>query len=589
MKSHKPILRNTLLLLTIIFTPYTQATETVRLQLKWEHQFQFAGYYAAEELGYYQEAGLNVEIIEGSTDTASTTTVLQGDAEYGVANSGLLLSKNAGEPLVVLAVILQHSPFILLTHQNSSNQSIHDLANKTLMIEPHASEIIAYLNHEGIPLKSLKQVEHRHSLDDFTANKVDAMAAYSTSEPYFLKKQGIKFNTYTPRSAGIDFYGDNLFTTKNELKTHPERVRKFRAASLRGWSYAMDHQDEIIDLIINKYSKNHERDFLEFEAKQIQQLMHPELIDIGYMFKGRWQHIAETYAGLGMLPNDVELDDFLYNVDQPRDYFWLYITTAITLLVLSIVILVSIRFSKLNKKLSRLLLVKSQFENIGESVNNISHQWKQPLNELGFQLMLIEQTSKKIPLTENDAAEIRNITDKSHDILEFMATTASTFGHLLSTNNKKSLFSPEKIIQQILNLVNDTFKFHKIKISYDAQEDAFLNGNSTELAHIILCIINNAKDILNERHVTSPQIRIKSYKNADQFIIEISDNGGGVLTKPINQIFNLGFSDKQADDTGVGLYIAKKLIKDNFSGEISVKNNNTGAVFMLAIPCVAGK
>lgn len=64
-------------------------------------------------------------------------------------------------------------------------------------------------------------------------------SAYVTSEPYFLDRAGFAYHAYTPRSAGIDFYGDNLFTTEQELSTYPERVKAFRAASLRGWNYAM--------------------------------------------------------------------------------------------------------------------------------------------------------------------------------------------------------------------------------------------------------------------------------------------------------------------------------------------------------------
>ena len=97
-----------------LFTP-AYALEKVRIQLKWEHQFQFAGYYVAKELGYYRDVGLDVEIIEARPNTDAIATVLQGDAEYGVGNSGIILSRHKGNPLVVLAVIMQHSPFILLT------------------------------------------------------------------------------------------------------------------------------------------------------------------------------------------------------------------------------------------------------------------------------------------------------------------------------------------------------------------------------------------------------------------------------------------------------------------------------------------
>ena len=78
------------------------------------------------------------------------------------------------------------------------------------------------------------------------------MSAYVTHETYYFDRAGLSYQTYTPRLGGIDFYGDNLFTSELELKRYPERVRAFRKASLRGWQYAMAHPEEIADLILTK-------------------------------------------------------------------------------------------------------------------------------------------------------------------------------------------------------------------------------------------------------------------------------------------------------------------------------------------------
>ena len=166
------------------------------------------------------------------------------------------------------------------------------------MIEPQSDELFAYLKQEGIPLDSIERVEHSFETKDLIDGKVDAISAYVTNEPYFLDKAGFKYHTYTPRSVGIDFYGDNLFTTEQELKNHPARVKAFREATLRGWQYAMDHPEEIIDLIVNKYSQQREREFYLFEYKRMLPLIRTDLIEIGYMNPGRWHHIAETYADL---------------------------------------------------------------------------------------------------------------------------------------------------------------------------------------------------------------------------------------------------------------------------------------------------
>ena len=587
MQLSRPTLINILFSIICFIASPVVANESVRLQLKWTHQFQFAGYYAAQKQGYYKKEGLDVEIIEGIRGNNSSEIVLQGKAEYGVGNTSLLLSRNAGEPLVVLAVIFQHSPDIFLSLKNNSLQNIHDLKNKKLMIEPLADELTAYLNLEGIPLNKFKLVKSKEKLQELITGELDIISAYSTIEPFFLKEKNIPFNQYSPRSVGIDFYGDNLFTSEEELRQNPERVRKFRKASLQGWRYAMNHQEEMVDYILKTYPNRNTRAHLLYEAKTMQQLIHAEIIEIGYMLKDRWQHIAETYANIGMLPDDISLEGFMYISNPPRDYFWTYVISAALLFMLLIVTIVSARFSMLNKKLISLLHLKSRFSNIGESVNNISHQWKQPLNELGIQLMLMEKTLENDFLTEDDTTKLQNTINKSHNILEFMADTVNVFGQLLNRNDKKTMFHPKTVIQSLLQLIEDNFKIHKIKITTELDDKIIIEGISTELAHILLSILNNARDIFIERKITSPHIHIHLYKDSKYVYIEITDNAGGIKAKPVQKVFRLGYSGKQINDSGVGLYIAKQLTKNNFNGKISAKNINSGAVFKILIPDIS--
>lgn len=316
------------LLLGACFVFYNQAhgVETVTLQLKWSHAFQFAGYYAAQEKGYYRELGLDVYFREAIPGVDPTEQVITGQAQYGVGTSSLLLARWAGKPVVVLAVIFQHSPFVLIARQqgNGGTQTIHDLQSKRVMFEPQSEELIAYLKQEGIRPGTIKQQAHSFDTQDLIDGRVDAMSAYVTSEPYFLERAGIAYQVYTPRSVGIDFYGDNLFTSEIELKLHPERVRAFRQASLRGWEYAMAHPDEIVDLILKKYSRKHPRDFYLYEAQKMLPLLRTDLLEPGYMTSGRWQHIANTYAELGLLPSNVSLAGFLYEPESMAGYGRVY-------------------------------------------------------------------------------------------------------------------------------------------------------------------------------------------------------------------------------------------------------------------------
>ncbi|MBI5660295.1 MAG: ABC transporter substrate-binding protein [Nitrosomonadales bacterium] len=334
-----------LFLASMLFALPSHALDHVTLQLKWTHAFQFAGYYAAKEQGYYREAGLDVSIVEALPGVDPVNNVLEGKAEFGVGTSALLLQRKAGKPVVALAVIFQHSPYVLIARQLGATQTIHDLAGKRVMLEPQADELLAYLKKEGIPLDRITQIEHSYDPQDLVDGKIDAIAGYTTNQPYYFYRARFPYQIYTPRSAGIDFYGDNLFTTEQELKMHPERAQAFRAASLRGWKYATEHSEEMADLILAKYSRRHTRDYFLFEAKQTMALIHPELIEVGYMNASRWRHIADTYADIGMLPRDFSLDGFLYDPDPRHDMAWLYRGLA-ALLLLSVVTGILVIFRK---------------------------------------------------------------------------------------------------------------------------------------------------------------------------------------------------------------------------------------------------
>ena len=333
----RPSLLAIILMFVLCTVSPASALENVTLQLKWLHQFQFAGYYAAVQQGYYRDAGLNVTIKPATAGKDPALEVIDGRAEYGVGTSSLLLERNAGKPVVTLAVIFQHSAHILLTREHSSSQTIHSLVGKRLMLRPQAEELLAYLTKEGVTMRRLEQ---SYTIQDLISGRADAISAYITNEPDDLIRAGFPYHAYTPRSAGIDFYGDTLFTTENELKNHPARARAFREASLKGWHYALQNPDEIINLIISTYTPQADRDHLKYEAVEIRKLIQPDLVEIGYMHAGRWRHIAETYNELGMLPKNVNLKPFLYDPNPHKDLtpvYWV-VATAMGLALLFVAV-----------------------------------------------------------------------------------------------------------------------------------------------------------------------------------------------------------------------------------------------------------
>jgi two-component sensor histidine kinase/ABC-type nitrate/sulfonate/bicarbonate transport system substrate-binding protein len=341
-----------ILLLGSLWVATLGAHESVRLQLKWQHQFQFAGYYAAKEKGYYLQAGLDVEIIPTQPGEDHVQAVLHGKAEFGVGATDLLLLREQGAPLVVLAVIFQHSPLAIMTLKTAGLQSIHDLAGRRVMIEPGSSELFAYLNKEGLSADKLTLLTHEFRTQELLAGSVYAMSAYVTDEPFEVGKAGKEYVLYSPRAAGIDFYGDNLFTTESLLKLKPGMVKKFREASLRGWEYAMAHPEELVQLIYSRYSQRHSLEHLRFEARQMAPLLQVTLVEIGYMKTDRWRHINDVYAGLGMMKKNFEFKGFLYDPHPPpQDLRKLYVFFGLALLIIAVVSLLAGYIHRINRRL----------------------------------------------------------------------------------------------------------------------------------------------------------------------------------------------------------------------------------------------
>src|SRR6266852_2529251 len=280
------------------------ALDQVSMQLKWKHQFQFAGYYAALEQGFYRAAGLDVTIREGGPGIDVAEMVASTKADFGVCNASVLREWTVGRRLVVLAAIFQRSPAIILVARRADITSVSDLRGRTLMDAPGSDAIAAMLKREGVDYEVLPRVAHEGNPRDLLAGRADAMVASSTSEPFVLEQLGAAFRTFSPEAYGINFYGDNLCASEAEVKAHPDRVAAFRVASVKGWAYALAHKEAMVDLILKSYSGKKSREALLFEAEHTETLVGRDPNRIGEQDPARWQRIAATYRKLGLLTDD---------------------------------------------------------------------------------------------------------------------------------------------------------------------------------------------------------------------------------------------------------------------------------------------
>ena len=301
----------------VIFAQTTQENvEKISLQLQWKHQFEFAGFYAAKEMGFYKDLGLDVEFVEYQSGLNIIDEVLEKRANYGLSYSSILVDYMQGKPLVLLANFFKQSPLVLVVQKEITTPK--DLRGKKVMgllDSSHNQTLLLMLQKFNISQEDFYNVPRAFNLEDFITKKVDAISVFMTNEIFTLDKLGIQYNLFDPAAYGVKSYDLNLFTTQEELKQHPKRVENFRIASIKGWKYALSHKEELVDLIYEKYNtQQRSKEALLFEARQIEYLMLSHVYPIGSIDKEKIALIRDSFVQEGTLKKEQlkALEPFVY-------------------------------------------------------------------------------------------------------------------------------------------------------------------------------------------------------------------------------------------------------------------------------------
>ena len=253
----KPLVIISALLCWLLASP-AWAQDKINLHLKWYHKFQFAGYYAAQQQGYFQEEDLKVKLIEGGPLTNHLHQLINGSSQYATLGSESITSLSVGSPVVILASIFQHAPEVLISLKSSGITNISQLEGKVLMLADKsiAGQIEAMLLRNSLTPHNYTRYTYDGNVKNLANGTVQAMYGYLSNEPYQLKQLGHDVNVFSPQDFDIDFYGDSLATTQDELKNHPQRVASVRRAVIRGWRYALDNPEETISYILSLKTNN---------------------------------------------------------------------------------------------------------------------------------------------------------------------------------------------------------------------------------------------------------------------------------------------------------------------------------------------
>jgi signal transduction histidine kinase len=237
-----------------------------------------------------------------------------------------------------------------------------------------------------------------------------------------------------------------------------------------------------------------------------------------------------------------------------------------------------------NREKDKHLLEQAKNASLGEMIGNIAHQWRQPLSAITTVASGVK-LNNQLGILENNEIDknMDNIIEKAN----YLSETIDTFRHFLKDDKKVETFYLEALIENSLKIIKSTLNdLHiGIKNNINYKDKTQLKGIQSELSQVIINIVNNSKDILIEKKVEEPWVKLELTKKEKYVILTIEDNGGGIPDNVMPKIFDPYFTTKhQSQGTGLGLHMSYKIIVESLEGDIYVKNTENGARFHLELP-----
>lgn len=295
--------------------------EKVEVQLKWFHQAQFAGFYVAQQEGYYQEANLDVNLIQGGPEVDVLARLASGEVEFAVYSpEDLLVERSTGEPLVAIGVIYRRNPMAFVSLQGKGITRPSDLEGKSVAVAPDGLvQFNALVRKMALDPERIHMADYDYSYASFVKGAVDVTEAYATGGMIRLRNQGYDLDIIWPDDYGIHFYADTLITTEEIAENNPEVVTRFLRSTLRGWQEAMGNTDQAVEATM-KYADDSEPKIQVQMLKASVPLVHTGDDYPGWMEHEIWRGMYERLWEEGMLEDSFALKN-AYSMQFLKDVY----------------------------------------------------------------------------------------------------------------------------------------------------------------------------------------------------------------------------------------------------------------------------
>jgi signal transduction histidine kinase len=540
--------------------------EKVTIYLSWTHQFQFAGYYAALEKGYFKDRGLDVVLVENNSNDNVEKAIIDGKYMYGVGIAGIILAHDDYQKFSILAAIFQQSAVSLIGLKSNGINNLRDLKNSDIV---GSIETKAMLMSARVDTDSVRFHGKQASFDDLISGKYDAISYYITDQAKLLGNDSLLFNIFRPLEYGINFYGECLYTSRDEVKANPERALEMRAAVIEGWAYAVEHPDEIIRLIQQKYNSDLTYNELDREADiTINKLILPMFHDIGDRQNSKWEQMAKVLYDFGIVTTKRDLKGFLYTAPESNDEA-VRVFFLIAILLVSAALLISLVLFLYNRQLKKAVAARTNLlekanKEMDRFVYSISHDIRSPLSSVQglINIMRIEPDDheKYLNLIESSIIKLDNYTK---DILDY-------------TRNSRAKLRPQIIdLNEVVGKCIGQLKYANNSTNMVFNKNLNLQGTFCSDPWRLEVILNNLLSNslkYRERARQQPFINIEADLVGDKLRLIIADNGIGIDKHHLDKIYGMFYrASEDSQGSGLGLYIVSETI-NLLNGKIDIQS-----------------
>jgi|GEM_PF-3591501 len=314
---------------------------------------------------------------------------------------------------------------------------------------------------------------------------------------------------------------------------------------------------------------------------------------ISYKLTLDWNIIKLFKIDKKLIPKDAEI------INKPisiLDLYLLEVSIAGLLITILIILLIVAIYLNINRKKliislenetqnridrEKILIEQSKMATLGKMIGAIAHQWKQPLSLINIKVQDLILAQEFEELDEN---YLKNSCKKIENNVMYMSQTIDDFRNFFKPNKEKKEFFLRDSLEKVVNIVSSEIENYEIDIEI-LENDILIKSIPNEIEQILINIINNAKEVLIERKIENPYIKISQRESEDKkyVVISVEDNAGGIKDDILNKIFDLHFSTKGKKGDGLGLYMSQLIAKESLGGSITVKNREKGAIFELMI------